>query len=167
MTRIVIIEGMRGSGKTTVAEEAAKRYNREYVKFERGISPSIDMPLSILKLWITRRRVIIDRFHLTEYVMRCYDHKLPIWYVTLSTQFITWLLRAAGAHTLILTADEDEVYRRLIQRQDVSRMYDMSYPLAAASWVSAGLIWNTYTMPCNSEIQKESILSWIGMIIGG
>ncbi len=70
-TRLAIIEGPRCSGKTTMCREL-ERMGIEYLKFERGEDPISDMAEQITSIFSNGvgRRIVLDRFHLSEWVLR-------------------------------------------------------------------------------------------------
>ena len=140
---IIIFEGPRGAGKTTLAKATVDAIIKRgkaarYVKFQRGDKPFSDMKHQIRDLlehdWET---TVIDRFHLTEFVMRMYDHKVLANQLYKDTQKIDDLLfKIPVIRTVIVTRDESLRLERIIRRND-GRSEEMPSSTSQFLWQSA------------------------------
>lgn len=128
---IIVLEGPKGSGKSQTIEIIASRMKAkgievEVLKMDRTDDPTGDMLVQLTHLANLGRTeagfkklYLIDRFHLTEYVYRMADGKMPIDLQTLVTDtiLIQRMLLAARATVIILTCnDKEEIARRMDER---------------------------------------------------
>lgn len=121
---LIILEGARNSGKTTVARmiKEAVGPTAYLLKFERTTRPAppvfmIDfLTKNYLALVDSRSVAILDRFHLTEFVMRSLDGKVEMDVLMTTTHMIDYALKNIGAVTYILEADQSVRSTRLKMR---------------------------------------------------
>lgn len=124
---IVVLEGPRGVGKTTIARELAPAltelgFEVALAKFERGSDPTTDMLRTISSLKNDFRSsstaTIIDRFHLTEFVMRTVDNTVTRDVLAINMVNLSYALERAGAWVFVMTAPEAVRKDRVTKRDD-------------------------------------------------
>lgn len=125
---IIVLEGPRGVGKTTIAHNLVPvltnlGFKPTIAKFTRGEDPTADMQFTIRKLVADSHgpgspATIIDRFHLTEFVMRTADDSVPRSKLALDMVSLSYQLEHAGAWVFVLNADESVREERVKQRDD-------------------------------------------------
>ena len=121
---IVVLEGPRGCGKTKLAELADRALTKLNVphkicKWPRGRRPYFDMMEAIVEMeHFGNQLYIVDRFHLTEYVMRTYDKSVFNGYLVQRTEDIQELLRVAHAAVFYVKADSAIRAQRVATRND-------------------------------------------------
>lgn len=71
---VLVIEGRRGTGKTTVVDAlCSKRAFVQRAKWPRGAEPWSDMAEQLKEMNGSGYVWVVDRFHVTEFVMRQYE----------------------------------------------------------------------------------------------
>lgn len=122
---LYILEGPRNTGKTTVVKTLSHAFGEGKVcsfKFERTSSPPLHMTEFLMKynlaLLDSRTICVIDRFHLTEFVMRKLDKKVEIGQLLTTTSMIDVMLHHLGAVTYVLQAPPQIRKARLPLRED-------------------------------------------------
>lgn len=141
---IVIVDGMRGSGKTTLVKEVVNRLIAHGVdaiqwKAERtdAGSPYEGMLESIKQFDMEPFKVFcLDRFHLTEYVMSTYLQRVPLHELLTTTKTLDSLLSARHAKCVILDATYDTIDNRMALREG-TRKLDMPVLNAKNLWAEA------------------------------
>lgn len=121
---IVIIEGQRGTGKSTIAKKLNDvlefhGVSSRIMKFTRGDNPHRDMRKQIIDMSLdpTSEIFIVDRFHLTEWVMRVVDGQ-PGEKLAIEATKIAKILHDVSAMTFILSCDKPIRKERLQKRND-------------------------------------------------
>lgn len=122
---IVIIEGPRGCGKTTVATKVTQTlvdmgFNAEYVKIHvRGEDPTKDQFMCIVD-WSRQadKIFVVDRFHLTELVYRMYDGKVEINRIKREMTLVANVLAELGSLVFFLYVPGPVRDRRVAARND-------------------------------------------------
>jgi len=133
---IVVIEGARGVGKTTLAKALTFALNAyrvfdprlpsaRYEKFTRTPQPHDDMHRQINEMMADGRIHVVDRFHITEFVMEWWRalnrgedlfSRLDADRVEIMQQLVS-----VGALIYVLTAGTREICERIARRRDLSR----------------------------------------------
>lgn len=118
---IIILEGPRNSGKSTAAHKLKEAIGDSYlIKFQRTSKPSppIFMTEFLSRHWLalidSRSVAILDRFHLTEFVMRTLDKGVDPKVLAVTTHMIDVQLKNCGSITYVLETDRairDERYK--------------------------------------------------------
>ena len=111
--RIIIVEGPRGSGKTTLTKRI-EELGYERMKFERTNEPSCDMVKQIGEMMEKGGKYVIDRFHLTEFVLRAYDMRVLPGKLLNDTKAIQFALRVLDARVVVLDASDDLLSKRIL-----------------------------------------------------
>lgn len=140
---IVIIEGPRGSGKTTIAKAVVEALSErglqaKYWKADRNSAPpQAGMMHTILLMSQQPETVwVLDRFLLTEIVMSACLRRTRIDALQSMFADLNSRLRNADALTFIINSHFTNLNQRLAAREDISRRDDI--PVEAAS-----LVWST------------------------
>lgn len=141
---IIIVDGMRGSGKTTLVTEIVKRLvdreiNAVQWKAERtdAGSPYDGMMNSIQEFDADPFKVfVLDRFHLTEYVMSTYLQRVPLQELLTTTTVLDSRLSVRHAKCVILDASYDTIDNRMALREG-TRKLDMPVLNAKNLWAEA------------------------------
>lgn len=120
---IIIVEGPRGVGKTTLSNRIAALLatgGAQYhiAKFERPGDPHSAMMRIIPQLANDTIVHIVDRFHLTEYVMSTYHRRRPSFELLASTMHIDRTLQQYNAIGVILSAPPEVLSDRIAHRND-------------------------------------------------
>lgn len=125
---IVILEGPRGTGKTALAKAFIQPlselgYTPTIFKSERGLDPYSDMRETLARLQVEtasnpNKAVIIDRFHLTEFVMRIADGTVKRGKLIHDMVDIAYILEHLQAWVVVLSTVEMERERRVSERND-------------------------------------------------
>lgn len=121
---ILIIEGPRCAGKTTIAHKVVDILNEsgitaQYKKFSRADDPIEDMKQRVLEFDRIRSIVyVIDRFHLTELVMRLADGTVMPSILNRKIKTIDGLLGRAEASIVVLKTSQQVLKRRVEERND-------------------------------------------------
>jgi thymidylate kinase len=151
---LYIFEGPRNSGKTTtinttlalLKESGRTAYT---IKFQRTARPAppvfmIDfLTRNYLALIDSRSICLLDRFHLTEFVMRTLDKKVDTHVLVTTTHMIDETLRNMGAVTFILEATAETRQARLKLRDvDHNKKEWLSYDELDTTWTYARKIFN-------------------------
>lgn len=125
---IIVLEGPRGTGKTALAQALVPALkltglSPSIAKFERGRNPTEDMISSLNNFQSQQLRdpkmaIIIDRFHLTEYVMRSVDGTVPRGKLFADMARLSFLLQNMSVWVAILTVDDTVREQRVAERAD-------------------------------------------------
>lgn len=118
---MIIIEGVDGSGKTTLCKEIASTLELQYVKIPRHKG---DNELDGFKFYLQQAEqlpldCVVDRFHLGEYVypkLYADDRRKPL--TTWQQHAIERVLLARGAVLLYVTARPDWIAGNRVKRND-------------------------------------------------
>lgn len=159
---LLIIEGMRGSGKTTLCQQLLDDCLKAGLKAEKfkgersdTESPFDGMLKAIKQFDLNPDTVfILDRFHLTEYVMSTYLQRVET--ITLLTQIKTLdaYLSARSAKCVILDASYDTIDNRMSLR-DERRKLDMPVLNAKNLWLEAKALSRIATIRPNDTIFQQ------------
>lgn len=143
---LIILEGPRNSGKTTAATKLKEQFgeNAYLIKFQRTTKPAppVFMTEFLSEHWLalidSRSICILDRFHLTEFVMRTLDGKVNDNVLTVTTHMIDTMLKNIKAVTYVLKVDEKIRHARLAGRDIDHREKEwLSYKELDVAWASA------------------------------
>lgn len=120
---VLIVEGRRGVGKTTFITSLAKRMDGEcqivLFKSARTAHPTIDMISTINEMASRQDELfILDRFHLTEFVLSAQLQRRPFGQLVSDTMYISSQLVNLQAIVVNMTAADETVKRRLAERSD-------------------------------------------------
>lgn len=135
---IAVFEGPRGVGKTSMIKSIVNRLElldvpNEVFKAERGKDPITDMLETVEEFKRKNDRIwLVDRFHLTEFVMSCATRNadfVPMWKVT---EDIDGRLLRANAKLYLLDASLETLAARIESRGD-GRGHEMA-PLTSEYW---------------------------------
>jgi thymidylate kinase len=125
---LYILEGQRNTGKTTVAKSLNNAFGEGRVctfKFARTSNPAIHMTRFLMRydlaLRDSRTICVIDRFHLTEFVMRKLDKKIGAEQLITTTSMIDTMLHQIGAITYVLQAEQGVRRTRFAHRDEKHR----------------------------------------------
>lgn len=127
MMAIIIIEGRRGVGKTTMCSELHGKLTSMGIdarlwKSERTDNPTLDMAHSIAEMILEPDVVfILDRFHLTEFVLSAELGRRKLGALINDTFYISRILRNQRALVFLLTAADEDVTLRLSERRQEDR----------------------------------------------
>lgn len=157
MATVTIIEGPRAVGKTALTE-ALELYGFTRAKFTRGTNPTKDMVSSILAMSQTDLNYVVDRFHLTELVMRMHDRKVNTKQVLYDTEIIHGLLRQIEANVIILDAPTAVLATRVKTRAD-GRGFEMHPELSQVLWGFASDVFDVPTMQNVSLEDQTKIIA--------
>lgn len=141
---ILIVEGPRGSGKSTLCGQLAAfkipGMQMELCKFDRTDDPHGHMSDEFTKQGADRSTIYIwDRALVTEYIMSLHTGRRLANEVMMSTAALFALLYASHSLILHISIDSKELERRFNGRND-GREFDMdTFEDAAAMWAVAGL----------------------------
>jgi thymidylate kinase len=149
---IVVIEGARGVGKTTLAKALVFALNAcrvfdprlpsaKYEKFTRTPQPHEDMHRQINEMMADGRLHVVDRFHITEFVMEWWRtssrNKGALLRLDTERAEIAQRLVSAGALVYVLTADSRLILRRIMRRRDSLRRGDIdNFIISAFSYAA-------------------------------
>jgi len=132
MGKLMIIEGPRCSGKTTLAQTSI-RFGYKNMKVSRGSNPFEDMTNWIRAISSGNENIIFDRFHLTEFVMGLQDGRSGANYLYNFTLSVDMMIKHKKWDTIILLPSVEVLEKRLASRND-GRGYDMPPVLAHQLW---------------------------------
>lgn len=167
---LYIIEGPRSSGKSTVVAGIQNAFCASRVnvfKFRRSDQPAADMTEFLAKFWLalvdSRTICVIDRFHLSEYVMRYLDGKVEIKELMTTTTMIDILLQHIGAITYVLDTKEHVRLARTRNREDPRhrKMEWGNMKELDRAWKNATNLFSRSrikVMPCNDQIEADKIV---------
>lgn len=165
---ILIIDGMRGSGKTTMCQKLLERFHQDGLdavvfKGERieGVSPHEGMILQIEEFDKNPGRIfILDRFHLTEYVMSTYLQRIELGPLLMQTKKLDVALFARGAKCVLLDASYDTIDLRMSAREG-TRKLDMPVLNAKNLWAEAQALSRiAKTFPNDTAAQQEAVMHY-------
>lgn len=141
---LYIIEGPRGSGKTTIVSRLLSAYGDRctVIKFNRTADPPRFMTEFLAKHYLalidSRSICILDRFHLTEFVMRSLDKKVSKEILYETTHMIDTMLQYCGAITYVLEAPPIARKHRISKRIGNASIPEWgSYEEIDAAWKMA------------------------------
>lgn len=124
---LIILEGPRNSGKSTAVEEIQKALGgKAYtIKFQRTAHPPLFMTEFLSKHYLalidSRSICVLDRFHLTEFVMRTVDKKVSEEILYTSTHMIDIMLKQIGAVTYFIDTKPEIRKERFKLRDEFHR----------------------------------------------
>jgi thymidylate kinase len=110
---LYILEGPRNSGKTTAVKRIQDAFGgRAYViKFQRTAHPPVFMAEFLAKHYLalidSRSICVLDRFHLTEFVMRTLDKKVDEQVLLNTTHMIDVMLKHCKAQVYVLQTSKE------------------------------------------------------------
>lgn len=136
MGNAIVIEGPRCSGKTSVSEFIAYQYKFTRLKFTRPDDPASQMLEVIDMIKHSDDQFVIDRFHLTECIMRLYDFRRDSIEVVTSTKRLIPMVDDI-ALVAVLYADTATLSRRLSM---TGRYLELPSNISHTSWMMAGLV---------------------------
>lgn len=119
----IIVDGPRGSGKTTIANEIVENlkgngFDSEY--FKKGERSSYDemsnMSTHLFAFTMTPKIWVVDRFHLTEMVMSTIHHREHFSKLLEGCLKITDEVKKSKGTQFFISADLDVIESRLIAR---------------------------------------------------
>ena len=134
---LYILEGPRNSGKTTAVRklQTVLGDSAYTIKFQRTSRPTppLFMTQFLAKHWLalidSRSICILDRFHLTEYVMRTVDKKVSQEVLLTSTYMIEIMLKNLGAITYFLDATPEVRRDRYKFRDEAHKKPELGIPM--------------------------------------
>jgi hypothetical protein len=134
----------------------------EYCKFERAENPSVHMRDIIHSFEQNPTKVfVVDRFHLTEYVMRLADKTVTPSLLKRSTGVVDRAIGAAGGSVVVLTASRNTLKRRIETRQDGRGLEMESFYLSESLWNNACKnFWVDYVFK-NDDNMFDKILGFL------
>lgn len=159
---IIVLEGPRGVGKTTIAtllEGKLVAMGMPVIrhKWERGEFPYVDMAGQIRKDLVPGQINIVDRFHLTEYVMGRHLRRNPVKFLHNATMWIDAFLEMRHAIGLVLTASEKVLEKRMADHKPE----DMPIPKALTLWRHISLHTYFEQRENNTPKDMEDIVSFL------
>jgi thymidylate kinase len=153
---LYILEGPRGTGKTTLAQRLSEAYagRAAVIKFAKTNAPPLFMmeflARNYLALIDSRTICILDRFHLTEFVMRSLDGKVPMATLMTTTKMIDIMLKNCGAITYVLKSPPFIRKNRILHdpnRDEKNRMHEWrDYNEIDRQWDLAASYFNKSTV---------------------
>lgn len=161
---LVIIEGPRNTGKSTLSAHLKEVLGERGVvlKFQKTESPHTFMTNFLTKNFLalidSRVVYILDRFSLTEYVMRSLDKKVDIKVLKATTQMIDTMLKNMGALTVVLTASEAVRIGRIPSRDTEHRKPEWySYTYLDKAWDEAIKLQRSQTFVLSNETKTDEM----------
>ena len=121
---IIVVEGQRGAGKSTVVSWVQEIMTKttsskvEVLKFQRGLNPAADMWATLQDLDHKRGIFIIDRFHLSEFVISTHLNRVPLPILTYTTARIHSKLHKDKSWILYVKAPLQLIIERARTRPD-------------------------------------------------
>lgn len=165
---ILIVEGARCSGKTTIAKAVVFNLrklglNAEYKKFERASDPIAHMKEKIKELSVDANTAyVVDRFHLTEFVMSIALERLTPSILKRKIQTIDNMLGSAQASVVVLTASQAIMRKRVVERNDGRGFEAGSLELCENLWEDAAkLFWVDYVLDTNTQEQCDFAVEFL------
>jgi len=166
---LYILEGPRNSGKTTVVNRLMTAYPKKAVssiKFHRTTNPPLFMAEFLAKHYLalidSRSICVLDRFHLTEFVMRSLDKKVPTSILIPTTHMIDTMLHYCGAITYIIETPVDVRMDRMKLRDLDHRKKEWpDYVELDNAWKTARKMFNkckTKVVPGSNEKELDKIV---------
>ena len=161
---IVILEGPRGTGKTTLCAELVRRLNddglpAEVHKGQRVGDPIEGMLSTLSEKFSTDRIWVVDRFHLTEWVMSIHLQRRDFVELTRDIRHIDTLLDQAWALGFILEAPDVVLLDRIQQRND-GRGMEMPLSESRKLWDAASKLTQFMSVVQNGdEIDRQNLLA--------
>lgn len=154
---MLILEGMRGSGKTTACLKILEKFKSAGVDAEifkgtriEGVSPNEGMLATIKEMDSNPLKVyILDRFHLTEYVMSSYLQRRDSVELLIQTKKLDLMLRDRSAKCVIFDATYDTIDLRMAER-DGTRKLDMPVLNAKNLWAESKALSTIAVMRINN-----------------
>lgn len=142
---IVILDGPRGVGKSTMAQELVARVKSQghsAVYFKKEIRDPADEYTNMMRhldmfVQLAEEVVAVDRFVVTEWVLSSYHDRTPAAQLLTDCINVAERLRALKAVSVVLYATEQTLTERLETRG--TRQWDM-HPSSLALWRTAQLL---------------------------
>lgn len=166
---IVILEGPRGTGKTTLCLELVSRLQAlglpaELHKGQR-IGDPIEGMISTIREKFTEDKIwIVDRFHLTEWVMSIHLERRDFVELTKDIRCIDIYLHQAGALGVILDAPDVVIADRVVRRND-GRGFEMPLERSRKLWEAAAALSGFMSVCINDIDQFETVMhDLIGLV---
>lgn len=158
--KILILEGPRCAGKSYIAEFLSSKRGWDHVKVQRGSDP-LDDQINMLGDALDRTdNVVIDRFHLTEYVMSLFLRRRPLAELEIQASFINFELKYLREQfdldLFVFNPSPLVIEKRLLLRPP-DRKADMPPGIAHLVWNSVA---NKFTWPTidGGENQLKSFI---------
>jgi thymidylate kinase len=161
--KIVILEGPRCSGKTTISKLLEDTEGFTRLKFERDSDPPVSMEAEISKAMKNGGRYVLDRFHLTELVYRTYDGGVPFPKLIKSTLALSQMLNVIKAKTYVLWAPTHVLIERTMEEE---RAIDIDPILSKYLWYMASAFDGIVTVQNVEEGDIERIVIRIKTDLG-
>lgn len=174
---LYIFEGPRNSGKTTAVRriQAALGERAYVIKFHRTAHPPMFMTDFLTKNYLalidSRSICILDRFHLTEFVMRSLDKKVDEEILFTTTHMIDIMLKHIGAVTYVLnTSIETRKSRVRLRDVDHQKAEWPDYKQLDDAWTLATKMFHRSKVkvwPAESETDINKLVVDVGRHVKG
>lgn len=169
---LIVIDGPKGAGKTTVAlrlvsflNDHSLSHGYESVTYHKHLRDPLDETGNMLKLITTRSSkdlVIIDRFCWTEWVMGIYTGRVKPTGLTESSRIIDRVLQMNSIPHLLLLPPLNLLQERLANRaEEERRKVDMPWELVHPLWNAAYGQGNMVLFKNASETDAKEILNYL------
>lgn len=160
---IVILEGPRGTGKTTLCSELVNRLKEvglpaELHKGQRVGDPIEGMISTIHEKFTEDKIWIVDRFHLTEWVMSIHLERRDFVELTRDIRCIDIHLQQVGALGVILDAPDTVIADRVTRRND-GRGFEMPLERSRKLWEAAAALSGFMNIAVNDTDQFETVMN--------
>lgn len=160
---------MRGSGKSTIVKETVDKLVSLGIDAEAWKAKRTEEPVPVYEAMMrsikefdleSKKTFVLDRFHLTEYVMSTYLGRVPLADLLMTTKLLDYHLTSRRATCIILDANYDTIDSRMSIRDDIRKL-DMPVMMAKNLWEEAQALSRiAVTRTNNTEAEKFETINF-------
>jgi GTPase SAR1 family protein len=171
MSRLVILDGPKGAGKSTIAQRLVHHLNENNIPaiYHKHLRDPLNEFNNMFKLIVADSEVVtvVDRFVWTEWVMGIYLDRDPAKELTRKCIMLDKLIRYRNFPHILLLPTNDILKARIEAREEESRRkMDMSWDLVQPLWNAAYGQSNMAKIPNITEEDQTRIINYIMVMLG-
>lgn len=159
---LLIIEGPRSSGKSTIVKWLVRLFGYKTAKFSRSDDPLGDMIDTIGEYQDIGGKWVFDRFHMTEYVMSTYHHRYENYFVLqqgIDNIVDSLMYNTASCRTVIVMTSQRQQYLRTAAREGEHGESEMPWSETLRLWRYASTVFGA-----DAILRNESKLDLVRII---